>query len=128
MRKHGYREHEIDASATSQRAHDLVREEVEPNHEHAQERQNSMKTAFLPNDETIKSQGKSETISRDGKPITEEVGEQRSVNNPRSPESFSIPQKQHVDQEDGLEGSRQHDQPSTANTPKDRPKPYCSTM
>ena len=128
MRRYGYRELELDASATPQGAPEWMRDEAEPDREHAEEGQKGMETALLSKDETVQSQEESEITSRDGKSNTEDLSEHRSVEALQSPQTLSKTQEQHVDQEDGLEGSRQHDQLSATTTRKDWPKHYCSTM
>ena len=155
MRRHGYRGLEIDGSASPQRAHARVREEVEPNHENAQGYQDSTETASMSKDETFQPQEESETTSQDGKPNTEEVvkqrsvkgpqeksetafrdgapdseemDEQRSIKSPQSPQSLSMPHEQHLEREEGLEMSRHNDRPPVDTTSKERPNSSCCTM
>ena len=128
MRRYGYHELELDASATLQEAPDWMRDEAEPKREHTEEGQKSMETASLSKDETIQSQEESEITSQDGKSNTEEVGEQISVKALQTPQTLSTPQEQHVDQEDGLEESKQNGRPSATDARKEKPKDYCSTM
>ena len=105
-----------------------MREDIEPDREHSQECQNIIETGFLSKDETVQLQEESEATFRDGEPNTQEVIEKGLVKSPQSQQSLSIPQEQHVEQDEGLELSRQHDQLSDDTASKDSPNYSCCTM